>query len=72
MRYFNTYGTGENSKGAYSSIFHKFIDDLRNKKTPVIFGDGTQRRNFIYINENARASVLAMEGEKQGRHTTLE
>ena len=66
LRYFNTYGTGENSKGAYSSIFHKFIDDLRNKKTPVIFGDGTQRRDFIYIRDNARASVLAMEKGKTG------
>ena len=66
LRYFNTYGTGENSKGAYSSIFHKFIKDLKNKKTPVIFGDGTQRRDFIYIKDNARASVLAMEKGKTG------
>ena len=66
LRYFNTYGTGENSKGAYSSIFHKFIDDLRNNKTPVIFGDGTQSRDFIYIRDNARASVLAMEKGKSG------
>ena len=66
LRYFNTYGTGENSKGAYSSIFHKFIDDLRNHNTPVIFGDGTQRRDFIYIKDNARASVLAMENGKAG------
>ena len=48
-RYFNTYGIGENSKGAYSSIFHKFIGDLKNKKIPVIFGDGTQRRDFICV-----------------------
>lgn len=66
LRYFNTYGTGENSKGAYSSIFHKFIEDLKSKKTPVIFGDGTQRRDFIYIKDNARASVLAMEKGKTG------
>ena len=66
LRYFNTYGIGENSKGAYSSIFHKFIEDLKNKKTPVIFGDGTQRRDFIYIKDNARASVLAMEKGKTG------
>ena len=66
LRYFNTYGPGENSKGAYSSIFHKFIEDLKNKKTPVIFGDGRQRRDFIYIKDNARASVLAMEKGKTG------
>ncbi len=66
LRYFNTYGIGENSKGAYSSIFHEFIDNLRNNKTPVIFGDGTQKRDFIYIKDNARASVLAMERGKTG------
>ena len=66
LRYFNTYGLGENTKGAYSSIIHKFIEDLKNKRNPVIFGDGTQRRDFIYIKDNARASVLAMEKGKTG------
>ena len=66
LRYFNTYGNGENSKGAYSSIFHKFIDNLRHGETPLIFGDGTQKRDFIYVKDNARASVLAMENGKPG------
>ena len=66
LRYFNTYGLGENSKGAYSSIIYKFIEDLKNKRNPVIFGDGTQRRDFIYIKDNARASVLAMDKGKAG------
>lgn len=66
LRYFNTYGNGENSKGAYSSIFHKFIDNLRHGETPLIFGDGTQKRDFIYVEDNARASVLAMENGKPG------
>ena len=66
LRYFNTYGPGENSKGAYSSIFHKFINDLKANKAPVIYGDGTQKRDFIYIEDNARASVLAMEKGKTG------
>ena len=66
LRYFNTYGSGENNKGAYSSIFHKFIDNLRHGETPLIFGDGTQKRDFIYVKDNARASVLAMENGKPG------
>lgn len=66
LRYFNTYGNGENTKGAYSSIFHKFIEDLKSNKTPLIFGDGTQRRDFIYIKDNAHASILAMEKGKSG------
>ena len=66
LRYFNTYGSGENSKGAYSSIFHKFIDNLRHGEIPLIFGDGTQKRDFIYVEDNARASILAMENGKPG------
>jgi len=60
LRYFNTYGIGENSKGPYSSIIWKFIEDIRNGRRPVIYGDGRQRRDFIYVEDAANASVLAM------------
>lgn len=66
LRYFNTYGIGENTKGSYSSVIWKFIDDIRNGRSPVIYGDGTQRRDFIYVEDTARASVLAMERGKNG------
>jgi Nucleoside-diphosphate-sugar epimerases len=66
LRYFNTFGLGENSKGAYSSVIHKFIEDLKIGNTPIIFGDGTQRRDFIYVKDSAKASVLAMENGKSG------
>ncbi len=64
LRYFNTYGLGENTKGLYSSIMHKFIYDLKNNKTPVIYGDGNQSRDFIHVKDVARANILAaMKGE---------
>ena len=66
LRYFNTYGVGENSKGEYSSVICKFIDSIRNGKKPVIFDDGTQRRDFIYVEDTARASVLAMKNGTPG------
>lgn len=66
LRYFNTFGLGENSKGAYSSVIHKFIEDLKMGNTPIIFGDGTQRRDFIYVKDTAKASILAMENGKSG------
>ena len=40
LRYFNTYGIGENSKAQYASVVWRFITDLQNGKTPVIFGNG--------------------------------
>ena len=66
LRYFNTYGVGENSKGNYSSVIWKFIDSIRNRKKPIIFGDGTQRRDFVYVDDTARASVLAMKNGTPG------
>ena len=66
LRYFNTYGVGENSKGEYSSVIWKFISSIRNGNKPVIFGDGTQRRDFIYVEDTARASVLALKNGTPG------
>jgi len=37
-----------------------------NKKAPVIYGDGSQRRDFIYVEDTARAFILAMERGKTG------
>ena len=66
LRYFNTYGVGENSKGDYSSVIWKFMDAIRNSKKPIIFGDGRQSRDFIYVDDTARASVLAMKNGTPG------
>ena len=61
LRYFNTYGIGENSKAQYASVVWRFITDLQNGRTPTIFGNGEQSRDFIYVEDTARVSVLAME-----------
>ncbi len=66
LRYFNTYGIGENSKGAYSSIIHKFIADMKRGKRPIIYGDGTQRRDFIYIKDVVKANIQAIKYGKSG------
>jgi UDP-glucose 4-epimerase len=66
LRYFNTYGIGENSKGAYSSVIWKFIESIKSEKQPEIYGDGRQSRDFIYVKDTATASVLAMKKGKPG------
>ncbi len=66
LRYFNTYGLGENTKGNYSSVIWKFVDDIANSRRPVIYGDGTQSRDFIYVEDAATASILAMERGRAG------
>jgi UDP-glucose 4-epimerase len=66
LRYFNTYGVGENSKGPYSSVIWKFIESIRKGEQPVIYGDGRQSRDFIYVKDTARASILAMNKGEPG------
>ncbi len=66
LRYFNTYGIGENSKGAYSSVIWKFIESIKRGKTPEIYGDGRQSRDFVYVGDTARASIMAMKKGKPG------
>lgn len=59
LRYFNTYGYGENSKGMYSSPVSKFMDAAVQDKPIIVYGDGTQSRDFIYIDDNVRCTWLA-------------
>ena len=61
LRYFNTYGPGENSKSQYASVIWRFIKSFHRNERPIIYGDGEQRRDFIYVDDNARGTYLAME-----------
>ena len=61
LRYFNTYGPGENSKSQYASVIWRFIKSFHKHERPVIYGDGEQRRDFIYIDDNVKGTYLAME-----------
>ena len=66
LRYFNTYGPEENSKGMYSSQISKFLEYALSGEPIIIYGDGTQRRDFIYVKDNARATWLAYKKGKPG------
>ena len=66
LRYFNTFGYGENSKGMYSSPIAKFIDAAVRNEPIIVYGDGSQRRDFIYIDDNVRCTWLAFLNGKAG------
>ena len=59
LRYFNVYGKGQT--GSYAGVITKFINNLKEKKSPVIFGDGTQIRDFVDVEDVALANISAMQ-----------
>lgn len=59
LRYFNTYGTGQ-TLTPYVGVMTIFINNLLEGKPPVIFGDGEQRRDFIWVGDIVKASTLAL------------
>jgi len=67
LRYFNVFGPRQDGKSMYSGVISRFIDDLRNGRTPAIFGDGQQTRDFVYVKDVVQANLLAMRSAKVGR-----
>ena len=61
LRYFNIFGEGQTPE--YAGVITKFIDRIRDEKSPIIFGDGTQLRDFIYVEDIVMANLLAMESK---------
>ncbi len=64
LRYFNIYGPGEEFKGKPSSIVFHFLKSFLSGDRPVIFGDGKQRRDFIYIEDILNANELAISAKE--------
>ena len=59
LRYFNVYGIGQTND--YAGVITKFIDLINVNKSPIIFGDGTHTRDFISVEDIAKANLLSME-----------
>ena len=58
LRYFNVYGIGQTS--AYAGVITKFLRQLKENNSPIIFGKGSQIRDFIHVNDVAEANISAM------------
>ena len=58
LRYFNVFGTGQNPD--YAGVISKFLDRLDRGKPPVIFGDGSQTRDYTFVGDVVDANILAM------------
>ncbi len=63
LRYFNVYGPRQDHRGAYVSVFMRFLDRIERGEPPVLFGDGSQTMDFVYVEDVARANLLALKAE---------
>ncbi|RQW79086.1 MAG: NAD-dependent epimerase/dehydratase family protein [Methanothrix sp.] len=66
MRFFSVYGPKEESKKQYANMVSQFLWEMREGKTPVIYGDGLQTRDFTYVKDVVRALRLAMKSDYHG------
>jgi len=59
LRYFNIFGPRQDPTSPYSGVLAKFITQMLNGEQPTIFGDGTQSRDFTYVDNAVEANLLA-------------
>lgn len=67
IRIFNAYGTRSRTSGAYGAVFGVFLKQKLAGKPFTVVGDGTQRRDFLYVTDVARAFLAAAESAISGR-----
>ncbi len=71
VRIFNAYGTRSRTSGAYGAVFGVFLRQKLAAKPYTVVGDGTQRRDFLYVTDVARAFLAAAETKHVGRFWNL-
>ncbi len=64
LRYGNVFGPRQNTQ--YGGVIAKFTQKMLKGKPPEIFGSGEQTRDFIFVEDAVRATVLALESDKSG------
>jgi UDP-glucose 4-epimerase len=63
LRYFNLYGARMDTHGVYTEVMIRWMDRIDQGLPPLIFGDGTQSMDFVYVTDVARANILALTSD---------
>ena len=62
LRYFNVFGPRQDPESQYAAVIPRFVTAMLAGQRPVIYGDGTQSRDFTYVENVVQANVLALTG----------
>lgn len=65
LRFFSVYGPNEHHKGKYANNITQFLWDIKNNRSPIIYGDGRQARDFVYVDDVVKALKLAAFSEHE-------
>ena len=61
LRYFNVFGKGQSKE--YAGVLKLFLEKIRDKLPPKINGDGTQSRDFVFVEDVADANIMSMDSK---------
>ncbi len=67
LRYFNVYGPRQDPNSPYSGVITRFAASLKRGKKPIIYGDGMQTRDFVYVADVVQANLKAMKTRATGK-----
>ncbi|MBU1132075.1 NAD-dependent epimerase/dehydratase family protein [Patescibacteria group bacterium] len=67
LRYFNVFGEGQTSEGAYALVLEIFKNQRLSGEPMTIVGDGEQRRDFIYVGDVVMANILSAQSDNVGK-----
>src|SRR3989344_277443 len=63
LRYMSVFGPGEEPKGKFANLVSQFLWTMRRGGRPVIYGDGSQTRDFTYVKDVVKANIMSMESK---------
>lgn len=61
LRYMNVYGARQDYKGTYIAVIMKILDRIDQGLPPIVYGDGSQAYDFVYVSDVARANICALK-----------
>jgi len=68
LRYFNVYGPRQSPDSEYAAVIPIFIHRIINGLAPVVYGDGNQKRDFVFINDIVKANLIAASVPEAAGH----